>query len=62
MVYPHKWSPHQLQLECRTAKAHRPKTDVLPLVAYEAGGQKDQEPWRAGRVLGQGKRAEPPPH
>jgi len=31
MAYPHKWSPRQLQVERRTAKAHRPKTDALPL-------------------------------
>ena len=32
MVYPHKWSCiRQLQVERRTAKARRPKTDVLPL-------------------------------
>jgi len=28
---PTKVVTHQLQVECRTAKAHRPKTDVIPL-------------------------------
>ena len=31
MVYPRQWSVHQLQVERKTRKVRRPKTDVIPL-------------------------------